>query len=178
MSLKVISATGFHMLQEELKNIEIFLEDVSIELQKGADQGDKRENEEYEIALREIDKRTKRKQEIEHILHNAKIKEGYSTNIDVGTLISVKILGDDPEDLGLLMFDNVGDLVLQGRITPASPLGRAIIGSAGGIFKIQDMSGDFVIYEVKVEPETRLVEYLGLYPIYEDVMFNNIFSDE
>lgn len=161
-----ISAAAYAKLQGDLRQLDEEILEIEKRLQAAVSHGDISENTEYDAEKANMTSKQNLKLQLEQTLRTAKVVQGYSTNISVGTLISIKQLNSKHEvieDMGLLMFDEVGDIVFDGKIKPDSDLGRAIQGTEGGIFEIQDRNGSVLIYSVTVEPESRLEDFLRMY---------------
>lgn len=174
MSTKVTKLRLSHRLDSVVKE----LEEVSKSLEEARALGDLSENTEYESSLQSFTKLLQEKAHLEYQLENLKETDTYSKNIGKGTLLSVKIENPDgtEEDLGLLMFEDVGSSLFDGTVSAASPLGRAIRGGLGGKYRVQDIKGEELTYVVNIEPESRLEEYLQAYPPDRNEKISQIFK--
>ena len=92
--------------------------------------GDLSENEEYSSARAEQKRAETRIQEIEELLKNAKtIRAASKDKVAIGTTVTIKLAGKTNN------YTIVGPIEadpLNGKISDASPLGRAILGLKSG----------------------------------------------
>jgi transcription elongation factor GreA len=177
--LREISSSAYDSLKIRLEQLEEEAKELGIELERAVGFGDISENTEYDTAKAALAINTQERGELEQLLRTAKVKHGYSNTISAGTLISVKVLKENDEveeDLGLLMFDEFGDMLFAGRINKDSALGTAIEGGTSGTYTIQDIKGHPIKYEVIVEPESRLPEFLQMYSSDRKAMISRMFA--
>lgn len=165
-------------LEHRLKSIVKELEEVSESLEEARSLGDLSENTEYEASLQRYTKLVQEKSSLEYQLENIVETDNYSNNIGIGTLMSVKLENPDGtvEDYGLLMFGEVGSSLFDGIVSANSPLGRAITGGLSGEYVVQDIRGMDLKYYVTIEPESRISEYLELYPPDREKKIDQIFG--
>jgi transcription elongation factor GreA len=164
-----ISRSAFNALTEELEQVEESLIRANEELETARAHGDLSENAEFEQSKMEVDRLQKRKRELFNVLQTSKvINTVSSTRIMPGTLITVLVEGvDEPDysrDLGLLMFDSVGNTVLNGKITPEATLGKEIKDGGSGVYPIIGYDSKRYNYYVEIVSQERLGEFLEKYP--------------
>lgn len=164
-------------MEYTLESLNRDLEVLSVRMAEARELGDLSENEEYTASMSEYNKKAQERASIEYTLKTSKVKQSYSTNITNGTLISVKrVVGDGVEDLGLQLFDDGGSALFSGIISSESALGREIQGGVGGEYVVQNIQGVDQKFLVTIEPESRLEEYLALYPPDRQEMISRIFE--
>jgi len=164
-----ISRSAYNALSEELDLIAVTLKEALESLEAARDKGDISENSEFDSAKLEVDRLQKRRLEVQTLLQTAKVINTTSTTkIIPGTLIELRVQGiDDPSyerDLGLLMFDNVGNTVLNGKITPDAPVGQAIKDGRSGTYEIIGADSKRYRIIVQIASADRLSEFLLKYP--------------
>ncbi len=110
-------------------------------------EGDLSENSDYQSAREELDFMDGRISEIEEVLKNASIvtTNGKNGDIGVGTKITVKFNGQK------LVFEMVGEWEadpVNKKISPDSPLGKALFGKkAGDKAEVEAPAGN-ITYEI------------------------------
>jgi transcription elongation factor GreA len=179
--MREISSVAYSKLQGDLKLLDEQILESEKRLQEALGFGDLSENTEYDAEKSNLTQKQNLKMSIEQLLRTSKPKQGYSTNISSGTLITVKEISDNGDvirDHGLLMFDEVGDKLFDGKINPDSNLGRAVEGTTGGVFTIQDLNGSPVKFEVTVESESRLDEFMSLYFMNKEERLKLMYASE
>lgn len=100
--------------------------------------GDTSENSELDAAKEELSRNKLEQNEILEILNSAEIiEDDTSALILEGSLIEVT---DNKSFKKILLLSDVGNLVLDGVLHTASPLGKAVLGNTDGSFKVGDNS--------------------------------------
>lgn len=174
-----ISEIGKIQMESELRDLQERMEEISIRLNNARGEGDLSENAEYDEASAEMRTTQTRIQELESVLSTAKVKHGYSSTISSGSLITFKLVDDQDnviKDYGLRMFEDVGDLMFNGKLNPTSPLGKRIKGTTGGRFTILDNSGNQLHYVVTLEAESRLPEFISLFGRSKDEILKEMYK--
>jgi transcription elongation factor GreA len=174
-----MSAISYNFLEAKLAQLEEDLKGISAELIEARGHGDLSENTEYDLAKAALEANTRERAEIQRTIRSATIVHKYSTSIDIGSFITVKIIAKDGsliEDLGLLMFDEVGDLIFDGKVNPSSPLGSAIQGGNTGTFVVRGMNGTETIYHVTLEPEASAEAFMSSYSPDRKASIEKIFK--
>lgn len=162
--LSTISRRRFEAQRERLvKELE---EDINPRLAAAKALGDTSENTEYETAVSDAIKCRLSIEKIEEKLSASTDVIPYGTTIGVGSFITIKYEYEDGsiEDLGLYLFDAVGDR-LTNTISDKSDLGHKIQGTTGGIFPIRIDGGKIIKAHVTLESESKIQEYLSMFPI-------------
>lgn len=169
MDVKEISSSAYNAMVIELETIEKDLELVAESMQSAREKGDASENTELDESKKEYDRLQARKAVIAEKLSTSKIVQASSNRIMPGTLIDVKFYGIDNnsyyEDLGLLMYDNEGNGVLHGKVTPDSSLGAQIKDGDSGDYTVIGVDGKRYRASVTIQSQDRLPEFLSLYPV-------------
>lgn len=178
--MKEISLISKKRLEYSLEDIEGRLDKLKANLEEAKAHGDLSENSEYEASLAEYTKTMQEKTKIEYTLATSTVKQTYSPNIANGSLISVKLLGSEdgkePEDMGILLFDDGGSALFSGVVSKESPLGRAIYGGITGEYIVKDIRGVDLRYHVVLEPDSKTDEYLTKYPPNRNKTLDKIFE--
>lgn len=177
--MKLISSVAKAKLEADLEELEKEKDAVEIQLEEAIGFGDFSENEEYKAAKTSMASLSQRIQAITQTLRTAKVTFTYPSTIGPGSLISVQQITESKElieDLGLLMFDEVGDIVFSGVVNAQSTLGAKIRGNGSGVFSIQDPNGKELWYRVVLEPETRLAEFIAAYGDSKTDRLSEIYS--
>jgi len=127
-----LTAAGLETLKNELNELVNIKRPKIVErLAYARSQGDLSENSDYANAKEELEFTDGRIEELEDVIATAEIvKNGSKTDgVAVGTKITVKTNGDK------LIFEMVGEWEadpVKRRISPESPLGRALVGKKIG----------------------------------------------
>lgn len=127
-----ITKAGLESLKKELEGLVNVKRPKMVErLAYARNQGDLSENSDYANAKEELDFIDGRIDELEEVIATAEVvKKGANGNgIGVGTTITVRTNGDK------LIFEMVGEWEadpLKRRISPDSPLGKALLGKKVG----------------------------------------------
>lgn len=176
--MEEISLIGKKRLEFRLASIKEELVHVSEAMSEARKHGDLSENSEYHASAAEFTALSAEKAKIEDILDKSKLKRTYTKTISLGSLLSVRLKNPDGTwvDKGLLLFDENGGTLFDGTVSPNSALGREIEGGTGGEYHVQDLSGVTRTWEIKIEPESRIEEYLELYPPDRKITLNRIFD--
>lgn len=178
--MREISFIAKRRLEFRLEDLDSRMEELRTNLAEAKEKGDLSENEEYTAALSEYTKAVKERAGVVGTLEVSRVKQSYSSNISVGSLIEVKELNPDgksvKEDLGLLLFDEEGSALFSGIVSKNSNLGRAIFGGIGGEYLVKDIRGIDQKFSVTLEPESRTDEYLEKYPPDPTKVLDKIFE--
>ena len=153
MSTQFLTKQGYEKLQTELTFLKtVRRQEVAKRLQDAIDEGYRlSEDPEYEAAKNEQAFIEGRILDLEQLLATARIIEnGHSDTISVGSVVTVQEEGMDKE-----IYTIVGEAEAnprEGRISNASPLGKALIGhKAGDVVTVTAPSGSFEIKVIKLD---------------------------
>ena len=154
------------LTKEDIRKIE---EEISYrrselgpELQKNLktarEQGDLSENFEYVMAKRANNKNNSRVSYLERILRTATIIEDHAAEDEAGLNKSVTVyIPEDDEEMTVKIVSSIRGDTTEDRISPESPLGKALLGhKAGDTVTIQvnaDYSYEAVIRKVEAVPD-------------------------
>ncbi len=111
-------------------------------------QGDLTENSDYFNAKEELEFLDGRIEELEEVLKNAQIvktKNGRNTAVEIGTKVTVKVSGEKH------IYEVVGEWEadpINKRISPSSPLGKALVGKKVGDKAEVEAPAGKLIYEI------------------------------
>ena len=132
MEQKTYTQAGYDALQKELAEINEKIEENKKDISTARSYGDLSENSEYDEAKQEQGKLHVRKAELEELIANAKILDESQideSKISVGSVVVVD------SARGEKTYHIVGSYEadpLKGKISDASPIGRALIGAREG----------------------------------------------
>lgn len=153
MSKQFLTQEGFEKLQAELHHLKtVRRQEVAKRLQDAIDEGYRlSEDPEYEAAKNEQAFIEGRILDLEQLLATARIIEnGHGDTVSLGSKVTIQEDGTDPE-----LYTIVGEAEAnprEGRISNASPLGKALLGhKAGDRVTVAAPSGSFEIAVLKVE---------------------------
>ena len=127
--------------------------EISEWIERAREQGDIRENADYDAAKTEQGHNEARVRQLEAILKTAVVLESAATDtVIAGTVVEVRMKGDDDTSTYL-----VGSIEEKGSghdvISPGSPLGKALLGHAPGELVTYDAPGGrFEVEIVAVRP--------------------------
>jgi hypothetical protein len=173
--MEVITLITKRRLEYRLQAVLAQLEIVGEKLQSSREHQDLSENAEYEASLSEFTALSTERSKIEHTLSNSTIKKNKSNSIERGTLISLELVKNGNfKDLGLYLFDSDGGATFSGVIGDTSPLGLIIDGGLSGIYEVKTPLGSVETYRVKIEPDSRLTEFLEKYPPETDKTMDSL----
>ena len=133
MEVHFLTPEGFQKLRDELEYLRsVRRPEVAEHIRIAREDGDLSENAGYDAAKEEQAIVEGRIMTIEGILRNASIieDEGQSSNVRVGSKVTVREDGYDPETFQIVGPAEVNPA--QGRISNKSPLGRALLGAEVG----------------------------------------------
>ena len=141
-----LTQAGVEELRNELTELEQKAVSVAEEISTARDQGDLRENAEYQNAKAEQEKIAGRIREIQNILNNVEVIEKAAVDVvSIGNFVQVEINGTKEQ------FQIVGSVEadpLSKKISNQSPIGSAMIDKkVGDTFSI-DMPAGKVNYKI------------------------------
>lgn len=152
MTTQFLTQEGFDKLQTELNFLKtVRRQEVAKRLQDAIDEGYRlSEDPEYEAAKNEQAFIEGRILDLEQLLATARIIEnGHSDTVTIGSHVTIQEPGSDPEN-----YTIVGEAEAnprEGRISNASPLGKALLGhKAGDTVNVAAPSGSFKVTVLKV----------------------------
>lgn len=152
MTTQYLTQEGFEKLKAELEHLKtVGRQEVARRLQNAIDEGYRlSEDPEYEAAKNEQAFIEGRILDLEQLLATARIIEnGHSDTVVLGSDVTIQEDGTDPE-----LFTIVGEAEANprdGRISNASPLGKALLGhKAGDVVSVAAPSGAFEVKVLKV----------------------------
>ena len=149
-----LTAEGLEKIKKELNELKTTgREELSKRLRAAIEMGDLSENADYIQAKEEQGFLEGRIQELDQILHNVVIideKTKTTDRVDIGSTVTVKE-STFPEDTYFLVGPKEADPV-NGRISYASPIGKALIGHKVGEKVVVDTpNGKIHLKIIKVE---------------------------
>ncbi|MAT43119.1 MAG: transcription elongation factor GreA [Anaerolineaceae bacterium] len=149
-----LTAEGLEKIKKELNELKTTgREELSKRLRAAIEMGDLSENADYIQAKEEQGFLEGRIQELEQILHNVVIieeKSKPSDKVDIGSTVTVQE-STFPEETYFLVGPKEADPV-NGRISYASPIGKALIGHKVGDKVVVDTpNGKINLKIIKVE---------------------------
>jgi transcription elongation factor GreA len=131
-----LTAEGFAEIEKELKELEeVKLPETVRRVEAARQYGDLSENSEYHNAKEDQELLQTRINELETVLHNATIvKQSHTTSaVGVGSAVTVNVTGGKAKKKAT--YHIVGEFEADpkvGKISSASPLGKALIGKKKG----------------------------------------------
>ena len=142
-----LTASGLAALERELGELTtVSRPEVILRVKQARELGDLRENADYEAARREQSFLEGRIQEIEQTLRNAVVITTQDSGlVHIGSRVEVEIEGHRTT------FHIVGSSEAdpaEGRISDASPVGRALLGHRAGDEVVVQAPGRQVVYRV------------------------------
>ena len=151
----LLTYAGLKKLEDELHDLKVVKrKEVAEKIKEAREQGDLSENAEYDAAKDEQRDIEARIEEIEKILKNAEVvveDEVDDGKISVGCKVQVLDMEYDEE----MEFQLVGSTEansLEGKISNASPVGKALIGAKQGDVVDVEMGDSVMQYKVlKIE---------------------------
>ena len=150
-----LSQAAYDRLKEEYTNLTTAGRiDIARKIETARELGDLSENGDYHAAKEEQGKMEGRILHLESILNNAEIVELSAGSADVvapGTIVAVVYEGDDePERMLVGSIEEQRDDVLV--VSPGSPLGEALLGSAlGDTVSFEAPGGTLTVEVVAIE---------------------------
>jgi len=147
-----LTSEGFLKLEEELDHLKKVERPEVIEAIKEARAlGDLSENAEYSSARERQGKLEARIKEIEYTLEHATIIENNNDGkVTVGSVITIKYVGDDDEEEYSIVGTNEAD-PFENRISNESPIAVAVMGKKkGDKVTVESPNGSFDIEILKV----------------------------
>ena len=147
-----LTSEGFLKLEEELDHLKKVERPEVIEAIKEARAlGDLSENAEYSSARERQGKLEARIKEIEYTLEHATIIENNNDGkVTVGSVITIKYIGDDDEEEYSIVGTNEAD-PFENKISNESPIALAVMGKKqGDKVTVESPNGSFDIEILKV----------------------------
>ena len=147
-----LTSDGFLKLEEELDHLKKVERPEVIEAIKEARAlGDLSENAEYSSARERQGKLEARIKELEYTLEHATIIENNSDGkVTVGSVITIKYVGDDDEEEYSIVGTNEAD-PFENKISNESPIAVAVMGKKqGDKVTVESPNGSFDIEILKV----------------------------
>ena len=127
---------------------------ISEWIERARELGDLRENGDYHAAKNEQGLNEARIRQLEAMLKHAVIVEATTSadRVEAGTVVDVKMEGDDEPSTYL-----IGSIEERGTgydvISPASPLGKALLGhAAGDVVSFEAPAGAFAVEILAIRP--------------------------
>jgi transcription elongation factor GreA len=149
-----LSAQAHQRLREELEHRSTVRRlEISEWIGRAREHGDIRENADYDAAKTEQGHNEARIRHLEALLKSAVVVEPASADrVEAGTVVEVRM--DDEEDVSAYL---VGSIEERGSefdvISPASPLGQALLGRGPGeVVSYEAPGGTFSVEIVSVRP--------------------------
>lgn len=137
-----LTREGIAELEAEAVKLEAQKPGLAERIRLAREQGDLRENADYQIAKDELARVESRLQEVKHIISNADIieEQGQGDAVRLGSKVSLK--DGDGEDLSYKIVGSMEADPLNGKISDSSPIGQALMGkSQGDKVKIKTANG-------------------------------------
>ena len=142
----LLTYAGLKALEEELHDLKVIKrKEVAEKIKEAREQGDLSENAEYDAAKDEQRDIEARIEQIEKILKNAEVVVEEEVDLDkISVGCQVKVLDEEYEEE--MEFKIVGSSEansLKGKISNASPVGRALLGhSVGDEIIVENQAGE------------------------------------
>jgi len=153
MPITFLTREGYEKLQEELEFLRtVRRQEIANRLHEAMEGGELIENAEYEDAKNEQAFVEGRIKELEILLATARVitEEDKHENIQVGTKVTVKEAGSDPETYIIVGAAEANPR--GGKISNESPLGKALLNhKSGDNVKVEAPGGSFEVQIIKVE---------------------------
>lgn len=149
----LLTAEGKQKLEQELDHLkEIKRPQVAERIRQAKEEGDLRENAEYDDAKLEQGFVEGRIRELEYLLKNVQIIEANGSSvIGLGSTVTIREDGTDYDETYTVVGATEAS-PRDGRISNESPLGRALLGKKKGNSVRVDTPGGEVLFKiVKVE---------------------------
>ncbi len=146
-----LTEDGLQKIKDELDYLKtVRREEISLKLQAAISQGDLKENADYHDAKDEQGFIEGRIRDLEDSLRRAQIieDEGPSDVVRVGSKVTVSEEGFDDEEVYSIVGAHEADPG-NGRISNASPIGRALLGSRPGDVVAVETPGGEIRFEVQ-----------------------------
>ena len=129
-----LTKEGLQKLREELEVLETDKrKEIARRLKEAASFGDLSENAEYQEVKEEQAFVDGRVDELREILRNARIidgRNGHADSVQIGS--AVEVLGDDKKKRKFLLVGNEQADPFNCKVSPESPLGKALLGRKKG----------------------------------------------
>lgn len=153
MPITFLTREGYEKLQEELEFLRtVRRQEIANRLHEAMEGGELIENAEYEDAKNEQAFVEGRIKELEILLATARVitEEDKHENIQVGTKVTLKEAGSDPETYIIVGAAEANPR--GGKISNESPLGKALLNhKSGDNVKVEAPGGSFEVQIIKVE---------------------------
>ncbi len=149
-----LTKSDIEKMQEEIEHRKLVVRKEAIEAVKEARaQGDLSENFEYYAAKKAKNQNESRIRYLENMIKTAHVVEDHSADDEVGLNKRVTVLfEEDDETEEYKIVTTVRGNSLEGRITPESPIGAALMGhKAGERVEVTAGVGSYFIKIIKVE---------------------------
>lgn len=142
----ILTYAGLKRLEDELQELKVVRrKEVAQKIKEAREQGDLKENAEYDAAKEEQGEIETRIEDIEKILKNAEVVVEEDVDLErISIGCSVKILDCEfDEELEYKIVGSMEANSLKGKISNESPVGRALIGrKAGDMVKVETQAGE------------------------------------
>ena len=130
--------------------------EVAQKIQRAREMGDLKENGDYHAAKDEQGHMEGRIRQLESMLENAEIIEASASGtVDLGCIVAIAYEGDDDDMAERYLIGHVEEKPADPRVSvmsPSSPLGAALIGSAtGATVSYQAPNGTLTVRVVSIE---------------------------
>ena len=146
-----MTESKYKALKSEYLKIKKEYEQAIAAQQAANSEGDLKENEEYHTARARTELIAKQKVELEQEIESAEIiPEDKSARISIGSVVDICLVDAKGKPLGeerRLTVDKVGDTIIKKTLGITSSLGKVILNSTGGVYKIPENVGMY--YRVK-----------------------------
>ncbi|MCB0075946.1 MAG: transcription elongation factor GreA [Anaerolineales bacterium] len=145
----LLTAEGKQKLEEELTYlVSDKRAQVAERIRQAKEEGDLRENAEYDDAKLEQGFVEGRIRELEYLLKNVEIIEASgSSRVELGSTVTVREEGTEYDETYVLVGPTEANPA-KGRISNVSPLGQALLGKGKGQSVTFDSPGGEIIFEV------------------------------
>ncbi|HEX8684173.1 MAG TPA: transcription elongation factor GreA [Ardenticatenaceae bacterium] len=149
----LLTREGKQKLEQELAQLkEVKRPQVAERIRQAKEEGDLRENAEYDDAKLEQGFVEGRIRELEYLLKNVQIIESNGgATVNIGSTVTIREDGTD-EDETYTVVGATEASPSNGRISNESPLGRALLGKKkGSTVKVDTPNGQMVFKVIKVQ---------------------------
>jgi transcription elongation GreA/GreB family factor len=174
----MLSLIAQKRMQYQLEAAEAKLPEVREQMTAARGYGDFSENSEYDAAVAEFTDLTSKIANLKTTLASEVVETTYSDVVRVGSLLQI-FVEESPgnfSDMGIMLFDEVGNSQFDGTISNASSMGRVIEGRSSGEYSYQDPRGRERKCRFEILPPNRMEEYLKKFPPNREETLERIFS--
>jgi transcription elongation factor GreA len=143
----LFTVQGYAALPAELSRLQKYREEVVVRLQKAREQGDLSENGAYKAARFELSDTDRSIRRVQHqIKYGRAVTPPTDGTVGIGSVVT--LAKPDGTSVTYTIVGTYEADPLQGKISPESPMGQALVGKRGGI-AIQVNGNQFTLQHVR-----------------------------